>query len=365
MANHGIWKRASIEEMTPEQWSETIRTNLDGVYALCHHAARVMIPQRRGSLILVTSTSGQRGEAHYSHYSATKGALLSFTKSLAAELAPHGIRVNAVAPGWVLTDMTRETLQGPEGKEAVRPIPLGRAATPEEIAGPVAFLASDLASYLYGEVLSVNGGAVMNALSGSRSGSHGHVARRPGAGEAGRVVAGRARQGRGQQGHRLRVVGQEGDALLGLGHDGDEHDDALGGQLEKLQGVGVLSRLELRANVQGQGRHELGQGRDVEVARAPAHPHVDGTRHEVEEEGLEQGRHLGGELVEQLRAAAPTLRSQLPGREDRGAAAGSGRGTSTSCRDLPGVAGEVGEEELRARPRPMASSSFVRAAPFS
>ena len=163
VANHGIWKRAPIEDMTPEQWSETIRTNLDGVYALCHHAARVMIPQRRGSLILVTSTSGQRGEAHYSHYSATKGALLSFTKSLAAELAPHGIRVNAVAPGWVLTDMTRETLQGPEGKEALRPIPLGRAATPEEIAGPIAFLASDLASYLYGEVLSVNGGAVMNA----------------------------------------------------------------------------------------------------------------------------------------------------------------------------------------------------------
>ena len=163
VANHGIWKRASIQDMTPAEWSETIRTNLDGVYAVCHHTARVMIPKGRGSLILITSTSGQRGEAHYSHYSATKGALLSFTKSLAAELAPHGIRVNAVAPGWVLTDMSKGTLLGPEGKEALRPIPLGRAATPEEIAGPVAFLASDLASYLYGEVLSVNGGAVMNA----------------------------------------------------------------------------------------------------------------------------------------------------------------------------------------------------------
>ena len=163
VANHGIWKRAAIQDMTPEQWSETIRTNLDGVYAVCHHAARVMIPRRSGSLILITSTSGQRGEANYSHYSATKGALISFTKSLAAELAPHGIRVNAVAPGWVLTDMSKGTLLGPEGKEALKPIPLGRAATPEEIAGPVAFLASDLASYLYGEVLSVNGGAVMNA----------------------------------------------------------------------------------------------------------------------------------------------------------------------------------------------------------
>jgi 3-oxoacyl-[acyl-carrier protein] reductase len=162
VANHGIWKRASLPEMTPAQWSETLRTNLDGVYAVCHHAARAMIPRRRGALILIASTSGQRGEAHYSHYSATKGALLSLTKSLAAELAPHGLRVNAVAPGWVLTDMTRETLEGPEGREAVRPIPLGRAATPEEIAGPVAFLASDLASYMYGEILSVNGGAVMS-----------------------------------------------------------------------------------------------------------------------------------------------------------------------------------------------------------
>jgi len=161
VANHGVWKRASIHEMTPEQWCETLGANLDGVYAVCHHAARVMIPRRRGSFILISSTSGQRGEAHYSHYSASKGALVSFTKSLAAELAPHGLRVNAVAPGWVVTDMTREILAGPLGREAVRPIPLGRAGTPEEIAYPVAFLASDLASYMYGEVLCVNGGAVM------------------------------------------------------------------------------------------------------------------------------------------------------------------------------------------------------------
>jgi 3-oxoacyl-[acyl-carrier protein] reductase len=161
VVNHGIWKRASVHEMTPEQWAETMRTNLDGAYAVCHHAARAMMPRRRGSLILIASTSGQRGEAHYSHYSATKGALLSFTRSLAAELAPHGLRVNAVAPGWVLTEMTRDVLLGPDGPQAVRPIPLGRAGTPEEIAGPVAFLASDLSSYLVGEILCVNGGAVM------------------------------------------------------------------------------------------------------------------------------------------------------------------------------------------------------------
>ena len=161
VVSHGVWKRASIDRMTPEEWNETLRINLTGAYAVCHHAARQMIPRRSGVIVTIASTSGQRGEAHYSHYSATKGALLSFTQSLALELAPHGIRVNGVAPGWVLTDMTREALEGPEGEEAVRPIPRGRAGTPEEIAGPVAFLASDLASYMYGEILCVNGGAVM------------------------------------------------------------------------------------------------------------------------------------------------------------------------------------------------------------
>jgi len=161
VANHGIWKRASLPDMTPEDWDETLRTNLGGVYAVCRHAARHMIPRRAGTMVLVASTSGQRGEAHYSHYSATKGAILAFTKSLALELAPHGIRVNAVAPGWVLTDMTRAALEGPEGPDALRFIPRRRAGTPEEIAGPVAFLASDLASYLYGEILCVNGGSVI------------------------------------------------------------------------------------------------------------------------------------------------------------------------------------------------------------
>jgi 3-oxoacyl-[acyl-carrier protein] reductase len=120
-----------------------------------------MISRRSGAIVTISSTSGQRGEAHYSHYSASKGAMLAFTRSLAMELAPHGIRVNGIAPGWVLTDMTRDTLAGPDAEEALRPIPLKRAASPEEIAGPVAFLASDLASFMYGEILCVNGGAVM------------------------------------------------------------------------------------------------------------------------------------------------------------------------------------------------------------
>jgi 3-oxoacyl-[acyl-carrier protein] reductase len=147
--------------MTQNEWNETLSVNLGGAYALCHHAARRMVPRRRGAIVTVASTAGQRGEAHHSHYAASKGALIAFTKSLAAELAPSGIRVNGVAPGWVLTDMSRVSLSSEEGRESLAKIPLGRPATPDEIAGPVAFLASDLSSYLYGEILCVNGGAVM------------------------------------------------------------------------------------------------------------------------------------------------------------------------------------------------------------
>ncbi len=161
VANQGIWKRAPLETMTDAQWEEALRTNLGGTFALCRAAARRMIPRGAGTIVTVASTAGQRGEPYYSHYAASKGGLLAFTKSLAAELSPHGIRVNAVAPGWVETDMTRDALAAPDAARALGKIPLGRPGRPEEIAGPVAFLASDLASYLYGEVLSVNGGAVM------------------------------------------------------------------------------------------------------------------------------------------------------------------------------------------------------------
>jgi 3-oxoacyl-[acyl-carrier protein] reductase len=113
--------------------------------------------------VLVASTSGQRGEPYYAHYAASKAGLLALTKSLASELGPRGIRVNAVAPGWVLTDMSRAALDGAERADILDRIPLGRVGRPEEIAGPVAFLASDLASYMHGHVLSVNGGAVMGA----------------------------------------------------------------------------------------------------------------------------------------------------------------------------------------------------------
>jgi 3-oxoacyl-[acyl-carrier protein] reductase len=158
---HGIWKRAPIDTMTDEEWNETLNVNLSSVRGVCGEAARRMLPRGRGAIVLVASTAGQRGEPFYSHYAATKGAILAFSKSLASELGARGIRVNCVAPGWVLTDMSRHALEGPEGQAMLRAIPLGRPGTPEEIAGPVAFLASDLASYLHGQVLSVNGGAVM------------------------------------------------------------------------------------------------------------------------------------------------------------------------------------------------------------
>jgi 3-oxoacyl-[acyl-carrier protein] reductase len=162
VANAGIWKEAAIEEMTEREWDETINVNLKSIYACCHEAARVMIEQGRGTMILVSSTAGQRGEAFHSHYSATKGAIISMTKSLASELGPRGITVNCVAPGWVATDMTADTLNDPKERRWISEnIPLGRVATPQEIAGPVLFLASDLASHITGEVLNVNGGSVL------------------------------------------------------------------------------------------------------------------------------------------------------------------------------------------------------------
>jgi 3-oxoacyl-[acyl-carrier protein] reductase len=161
VVSHGIWKPGPIESMTAEQWDETLKVNLGAARALCAEGARRMAPRGRGAMVLVASTAGQRGEPGYSHYAASKGALIAFAKSLATELGPTGIRVNAVAPGWVLTDMTRDVLETADGRLATSGIPLGRPGRPEEIAGPIVFLASDLASYMHGHVLSVNGGSVM------------------------------------------------------------------------------------------------------------------------------------------------------------------------------------------------------------
>ena len=112
--------------------------------------------------MLVASTAAQRGEAFHADYAASKGALLSLTKSLSSELAPQGILCNCVAPGWVRTEMSAGTLSDPDAsKKALGLIPLGRAAEPEEIAGPIVFLCTPWAGFVSGEIFNVNGGAVL------------------------------------------------------------------------------------------------------------------------------------------------------------------------------------------------------------
>ena len=164
VANAGIWNSedAPIEKMTEREWDEMVRVNLKSVYAVTHFAAARMIAQRSGRIIAISSTAGQRGEAFHAHYGASKGAVISFVKGLSTELATHNILVNCVAPGWVDTEMSKPVLETKTGwKFATSAIPLGRVGTPEEIAGPILFLASDLATFVTGEILNVNGGAVL------------------------------------------------------------------------------------------------------------------------------------------------------------------------------------------------------------
>jgi 3-oxoacyl-[acyl-carrier protein] reductase len=164
VANAGIWNAedAPIEKLTEKQWDEMLRVNLKSVYAVIHFASARMIAQKSGKIIAISSTAGQRGEAFHAHYAASKGAVISMVKGLATELARHNILVNCVAPGWVATDMSKPVLSTKAGaKFAMAAIPLGRVANPEEIAGPILFMASELATFINGEVLNVNGGAVL------------------------------------------------------------------------------------------------------------------------------------------------------------------------------------------------------------
>jgi len=198
VVNHGIWPPhdQSIATMSAAQWRGTMGINLDSVFGLVQAASAVMLAQEvvggeslathvsearpfdsaqgrlrapgfhghemRGHIVLIASTAAQRGEAFHADYAASKGALLSLTKSLSSELAPQGILCNCVAPGWVRTEMSEGTLGDPvASKKALGLIPLGRAAEPEEIAGPVVFLCTKWAGFVSGEVFNVNGGAVL------------------------------------------------------------------------------------------------------------------------------------------------------------------------------------------------------------
>ena len=148
--------------MTEKQWDDMIRTNLTSVYSLIHFSVPHMIKQKSGKIIPITSTAAQRGESFHTHYGASKGAVVSLVKGLSTELARHNILVNSIAPGWVATDMSNPVLETKAGqKMAQAAIPLGRPATAEEIAGPILFLASDLANFLTGEIINVNGGSVL------------------------------------------------------------------------------------------------------------------------------------------------------------------------------------------------------------
>ena len=173
VVNHGVWpsEDAPIELMTEEQWRSTMAINLDSVFGLVQAAVVQMQLQGppptdedgpKGHIVLISSTAGQRGEALHADYAVTKGALISLTKSLSSELAPRGILVNCVAPGWVATDMSAGTLANPALGAKIRAgIPVGRVALRREIAGPVLFLCTPMAGFISGEVMNVNGGAVL------------------------------------------------------------------------------------------------------------------------------------------------------------------------------------------------------------
>ena len=159
--NAGVWEADEAGRGDLATWTRTLAINVFGSF-LVTDAAVPHLAKQKGSIVFVSSTAGQRGEVSHSAYASSKGAIISYTKSLAAELGPKGIRVNCVAPGWVETDMTRVALADAAARRQIEAsIPIGRIAQPEEIAGSVLFLVSDLARHVQGEVLNVNGGSVL------------------------------------------------------------------------------------------------------------------------------------------------------------------------------------------------------------
>jgi 3-oxoacyl-[acyl-carrier protein] reductase len=171
VANHGVWppEDVSIATMPESQWRQTLSVNLDSVFGLTQAAVAQMQRQGRpqpeaaaGHIVFVSSTAAQRGEAFHADYAASKGALISLTKGLSTELAPYGIYVNCVAPGWVETDMSQSALNDPATAPKIfATIPLGRVAHPTEVAAPILFLCTPWAGFMTGEIVNVNGGAVL------------------------------------------------------------------------------------------------------------------------------------------------------------------------------------------------------------
>lgn len=162
VCNAGVWDGAPIEDLTEEVWNKVINTNLKSAWTMTKACVPAMKKQPSAAIVMVSSTSGQRGEANYSNYSASKGGQIAFTKALACELAPK-IRVNAVAPGWIETAMVRTAFDDASYKQGViDSIPLKRVATTDDIALSICFLLSDWSRHITGEILNINGGALLN-----------------------------------------------------------------------------------------------------------------------------------------------------------------------------------------------------------
>ena len=162
VCNAGIWEGSPLDAMSEEAWNRTLDLNLKGTWAACKAAVPHMKTKGFGRIVIVSSTAGQRGEANVSNYAASKGGQIAFTKSLGAELGPFGINVNAVAPGWVDTDMCADVFEDASFRKSIQDaIPVGRIATPADIGWPIVFLCTEWARHINGEILNVNGGSVM------------------------------------------------------------------------------------------------------------------------------------------------------------------------------------------------------------
>ncbi|HEX6536897.1 MAG TPA: SDR family oxidoreductase [Gemmatimonadaceae bacterium] len=161
VGNAGIWppEDVPVAELSDERWRRTMMQNVESMFLTTRAAARAI--GRGGRIVLVSSTAGQRGESFHADYAASKGAMISFVKSLAVELAARDVTVNAVAPGWVDTEMCDEPFAEGGRERIAATIPLGRVATARDIAGPIVFLCSELARHITGEILNVNGGSVL------------------------------------------------------------------------------------------------------------------------------------------------------------------------------------------------------------
>jgi 3-oxoacyl-[acyl-carrier protein] reductase len=161
VGNAGIWppEDVALADMASARWRHTLKVNLDSIFYTTRAAARRI--RDDGRIVLVSSTAAQRGEAFHGDYAATKGAMVSLVKGLCVELAPRGITVNAVAPGWILTEMSENAFAEGGAERIAASIPIGRIATAEDVAGPIVMLCSHLARHITGEILNVNGGAVL------------------------------------------------------------------------------------------------------------------------------------------------------------------------------------------------------------